>query len=345
MIVPASLAVPLVKVSQKLGIAPILTFADTVLWNHQIIEERLPLTRANIRPLTLFTGSSDEANFYGCCAEIELRGVEALRAIALCYDIHSEDLDGLDRLADCLQTVSRVIDDLTTILESVRPICDPHAFYFAVRPWFRGSDAGGPAAQRWIYEGVDESDHLELSGPSAGQSSIIHTLDIFLEVDHHTDSNWPETAAGPRTSCPHSSSSSRGPLNGEFMTRMRLYMPGSHQSFLEELTLRTRELAGKWSIRSLASQHPEKLLAPYNAAVLALKKFRDTHIRIACLYVVSMSRKNGQTCPSGGNVGMPSMCPAMKSRPLEPTRGTGGNELSLLLKSCRDATSRTILTP
>jgi indoleamine 2,3-dioxygenase len=85
------------------------------------------------------------------------------------------------------------------------------------------------------------------------------------------------------------------------------------------------------------------LMGAYNDAVLALKKFRDLHIRIACLYVVSMSRKGNGLPLHGGNTGMPSMCPAMRQRQLQPVRGTGGNELSLLLKSCRDATSRTLL--
>jgi hypothetical protein len=452
-LIPESLAVPLVRVSKLLSIAPVLTFADTVLWNHEIIDPSKPLTRSNIRPLTLFTGSADEANFYGCCAEIELRGVEALRAIANFYDITSttprassaaatasrtssvitrptttlltDDEDKymsqansldyhdhtfviddttLDHAAACLKTVAGVIRDLTAILQSVRQICDPHAFYFSVRPWFRGSDAAGPAAssQRcWIYQGVDESQVLELSGPSAGQSSIIHTLDIFLDVDHSMDSTTPHqslsssSSAAPATfpptsgdavpapsvcplsklsppsqiSTPSSSASSASPPasypsspssplatpttcpssssprlpNGEFMTRMRKYMPGSHQAFLEQLTRYTRDQAGRRSIRSLASRYPEKLMQPYNEAVMALKEFRDAHIRIACLYVVSMSRKaSGQPIP-GSNVGMPSMCPVMRQRQVEPVRGTGGNELSLLLKSCRDATTRTLL--
>lgn len=529
-LVPKALALPLVRVSKRLDIAPVLTFADTVLWNHEIIDtpeahrstitdeqQRVnrtkfrPLTRANIRPLTLFTRGPDEANFYGCCAEIELRGVEALRAIAHFYDVagrpknasssshkdllsnladFADELDRrrreegvdevtLDEAAACLHTVASVIKDLTTILQSVREICDPHAFYFAVRPWFRGSDAsagvGGsdassddtvpvppPGMRRWIYEGVDEDEVLELSGPSAGQSSIIHTLDIFLDVDHHSTadsrSSTPSTnAAVQKSACPagygktDSTSSSpsevvpvtRCPVsgaraddderqqasvqcpvmsqrqreqdeakrqlpNGEFMTRMRKYMPGSHQAFLEQLSVITHgpsnsdehtstptpapsysvevtkpmpttldsslvqliEQQQPLSIRELARAHPDRLLKPYNDAVLALKQFRDAHIRIACLYVVSMSRKSSgiPTPPSSmgaehgiemmkragecgigaGSMGM-AMCPAMRKAALaakkktEPVRGTGGNELSLLLKSCRDATSRTLL--
>jgi len=377
-LIPESLAVPLVKVSQKLAIAPVLTFADTVLWNHEIIDHSLPLTRANIRPLTLFTGTPDEANFYGCCAEIELRGVEALQAIATFYDMdmsanlestedrHTDVVDEhtLDRAAECLRTVAGVIHDLSAILQSVREICDPHAFYFAVRPWFRGSDAAGPTKQghssqpRWVYQGISESEHrtLELSGPSAGQSSIIHTLDIFLDVDHSNNFHQDKTPLAPSV-CPHSKIApivQKGPSsthcppssqlpNGEFMTRMRRYMPGSHQTFLEQLTEYTHAQSSRRSIRQLASRYPDRLMTVYNDAVLALKQFRDLHIRIACLYVVSMSRKGNSVPLHGGDTGMPSMCPAMRQHQLQPVRGTGGNELSLLLKSCRDATSRTLL--
>ena len=284
---------------------------------------------------------------------------------------HSDEKEGVDervltRAAECLHTVAGVIHDLSAILQSVREICDPHAFYFAIRPWFRGSDAAGPLQQghssqpRWVYEGISELEHrtLELSGPSAGQSSIIHTLDIFLDVDHSNNQHRDETPLSPSV-CPHSKfasivqdgppaspthSPSPSPLpNGEFMNRMRRYMPGSHQTFLEQLTEYTHTQSSRHSIRKLAGRYPEKLMGPYNEAVLALKEFRDLHIRIACLYVVSMSRKGNGVPLHGGNTGMPSMCPAMRQRQLQPVRGTGGNELSLLLKACRDATSRTLL--
>lgn len=384
-LIPRSLSLPLLKISRMLSIAPVLTFADSVLWNFEIIDEALPLERKNIRPLTLFTGGADEANFYGCCAEIELRGVEALRSIAGFYDslpapqTPSSPLNEaqLDSIATCLKNVALVIDDLTTILQSVRQMCDPHAFYFAVRPWFRGSDAGGPESPLWVFEGAEEVDGMdvlgkELSGPSAGQSSIIHTLDAWLEVDHGNSfggANGQEEAAAA-AGCPmmkmkverEKKEAEEKTINGEFMERMRKYMPGSHQEFLQELDDRNEATSSSTSststtsIRTLAIQHPQHLLAPYNAAVSALKKFRDIHIRIACLYIVTMSRKAGHT--EVGYVGsnssssaMPAACPMMKAANAagtaerKPVRGTGGNELASLLKSCRDATTRTLLAP
>jgi indoleamine 2,3-dioxygenase len=157
-----------------LGIAPILTFADTVLWNWRLKDSSLPLSPENLECQTLFTGKADEQNFYNCCASIELRGVEALRII-LDYDALSvdEEDEHLERIAESLRRMSKVVDELTSILQSVRSTCDPHAFYFQIRPWFRGSDANGPGCPKWVYEGVDPSRRLELSGPSAGQSSTM----------------------------------------------------------------------------------------------------------------------------------------------------------------------------
>jgi len=323
--VPASLAVPLVSVSDVLGIAPILTFADTVLWNWGLVDPRKPLAPENLKSQTLFTRGADEQNFYVCCASIELRGVEALRVINDYNNLSStDDAQVIDQIAKSLGRLTAVVNELTAILKSVRATCDPHAFYFAIRPWFRGSDANGPDSPGWVYEGVDPSRHLELSGPSAGQSSTMHALDVFLDVDHRLS----------KTRLPSPSEQNRR-ADHTFMTRMRKYMPGKHQEFLLHLASHPRP------IRELA-RHSPALRQPYDSVILALKTFRDQHMRIACLYVVSMSRstpaKNGG-CPVGAMMETLQRESAVRS----PVRGTGGNELSCLLKASRDATSRTIL--
>ena len=64
-------------------------------------------------------------------------------------------------------------------------------------------------------------------------------------------------------------------------------MPGLHRDYLEYLDNSPRQL------RDIAKQSAA-LREPYNATVKALKKFRDAHIRIVCLYVVNASRAQ---CP------------------------------------------------
>jgi len=313
-------------VSDALGIAPILTFADTVLWNWRLRDSTLPLSPENLEPQTLFTRGADEQYFYNCCASIELRGVEALRII-LDYDALSADEEDehIERIANSLRRLSAVVDELTTILQSVRSSCDPHAFYFRIRPWFRGSDANGPDSPGWVYEGIDPSRRLELSGPSAGQSSTMHALDLFLDVDHQLSK--------PRLPAP---SEQNRRADHTFMNRMRKYMPGKHQEFLEYLATHSRP------IRELA-RRKRLLQQPYDSVVIALKRFRDQHMRIACLYVVSMSRSAAAIhceCPVGAMMEVLQREGGLR----QPVRGTGGNELSCLLKASRDATARTVLS-
>lgn len=181
--VPASLAVPLVAVSRVLGIAPILTYADTVLWNYAPIDASKPLSLSNMRFQTLFTGTDDEANFYHCCASIEAQGVDALHIMNSYENMRIEQGQSsaaAGQITRSLEQLADIIDDLTTILTSVHSTCAPRAFYDLIRPWFRGSNGDA----KWVYEGVADSDSLLLSGPSGGQSTMMHSLDVFLDVDH-----------------------------------------------------------------------------------------------------------------------------------------------------------------
>ncbi|KAL0946803.1 hypothetical protein HGRIS_012974 [Hohenbuehelia grisea] len=325
-VVPKSIAVPLVAVSRVLGIAPVLTFADTVLWNWEPIDSNCPVSTENMRVKYLFSGTEDERNFYLTSARAELRGVEMLRIIDAYQNLPNlTDLTSISRVSRDLTRLATIIEDISDIIQSVRGLVDPHVFYWDIRVWWEGSDAKGPNGPGWVYEGVADGDKLDLSGPSAGQSSVMHALDIFLGIDHKLQQR---RLPAPT---PENKRADRG-----FMDRMRRYMPGKHREFLAYLAASPRP------IRDIAQGTPA-LREPYDTAVMALKKLRDLHMRIACLYVVSMSR----SLP-GARAGCP--VSAMMAR-LEksqasgqgPVRGTGGNELSLLLKAGRDATRRAAL--
>ena len=325
-VVPKPLTVPLMQISRHLGFAPVLTFADTVLWNWEFINPDLPLSIDNMRFVNLFSGTDDERNFYHCSASAELRGVEILRIIDDYFSLPNiSDLTSISKVSRDLTRLAGIIDSISEIIQSVRPICDPHVFYWDVRPWFEGSDAKGPTEPGWIYEGVDASDILDLSGPSAGQSSVMHALDIFLDVDHKLQ----------QRRYPAPSTENKRADHG-FMERMRRYMPGKHQEFLNHLSEPSR------SVRKIAQSTPA-LREPYDTAVMALKRLRDSHIRIACLYVVTMSRSTPGAragCPASAMI---DRLHAARMSGKGPVRGTGGNELSLLLKAGRDATRRAIL--
>ena len=232
----------------------------------------------NLRTQTMFTNLTDEEEFYLCSARIELRGVEALEIMRLTMDeTFVDDEISVKRITSYLSRLSDVIRSLKDLLLEVRKGCDPDVYYNDVRPWFRGEDSD-LLKRKWVFQGISEDPSLsepkELSGPSAGQSSMIHVLDIFLGVDHQ---------------------SSATPTQPSFMSRMQKYMPHNHRLFLNHLKTNPRPLrefvkrveSGSGGMGDAGRELGEK----YNEAVMALKEFRDAHMIIAALYILGPARR------------------------------------------------------
>lgn len=238
--VPAPLAVPWVAVSQHLDLPPILTYATTVLWNWYLVDEARGLVSDNMRIATTFTGTRSEEHFYAVSLAIELRGVEALKLMRVSLDeAFVADALARRRIAAYLGRIAAVVDELRALLHSMSAHCEPATFYWGIRPWFRGADGGG-----WHYEGVDApGTHRRLTGPSAGQSSLIHALDVFLDVDHSQTKprvNRPvprlrRRGAPAAPADAHDEADAGAAQNATFMERMQLYMPGHHRAFLTHL--------------------------------------------------------------------------------------------------------------
>jgi indoleamine 2,3-dioxygenase len=378
-LIPSAVSLPLVAVSRELGIPPILTYADTVLWNWKLNTQPSTLAVGRVRnnsalptlgppstdisTRTSFTCSSDENCFYITSALIELRGVEALALMRRTLDeTFLSDALAARRVTKYLTRLARVIEDITQLILDVRKNCDPVVFYDKIRPWFHGAAAHGRMG--WRFEGVELSDREKqawgvLSGPSAGQSSLVHALDVFLGVDHRqhgspnsdvylsSNSTIPHSHAAA-TSASTATSAGPHPLYGSpdatFLQRMQQYMPRHHRAFLQYLgTMEkpVRRLVIKYTTISFPSQHANeegKLEAPlkraYNDAVDALKRFRDAHIRIATLYIVTQSKRQHDTLSTP----IPN-----ETTPSSKAIGTGGTQLVPFLKGARDNTLRTTL--
>jgi indoleamine 2,3-dioxygenase len=260
----------------------------------------------------MFTSLLDEEEFYLCSARIELRGVEALELMRATMDeIFIGDATAVRRITEYLCTLARVIGELKVLLMDVRRGCEPDQYYNLVRPWFRGEDSD-LHNRKWVFEGLEEAmlegipEPKELSGPSAGQSSLVHVLDIFLGVEHAR------------------------PGEVSFMMRMQRYMPHNHRMFLDHLRANPRPLRGfvmlVWD-RGLGEA--------YNMAVAALKEFRDAHMIIATLYILGPARRAAHIAGEG-----------MQRETRgggEPLKGTGGTDLVRFLKDTRNRTNETVI--
>jgi len=378
-IIPPPLTLPLLRVSAELRLPPVLTYSDDVLYNWRLNStsnpDTLP-TPSNLRCNTSFTSTNDEAEFYLVPARMELVGVEALDIMRSTMDelFVSDDI-AVRRITEYLYQLVDVIQQLRTVLLDVKRGCDPQVFYHEIRPWFRGEDS--QRGEKWIFDGIDQDPALlpptELSGPSAGQSSLIHALDIFLGVDkysHETDMTGNDAEA-LEVSQKHKST---------FLKRMRLYMPRHHRAFLDHLSNTPRPLRD--FVFSAASASPSTsdlfslsskinpsgkgsdgtngmaLLEAYNATVMALKELRDAHMIIVALYIIGPARhaqhemshlsSNNLATASNSGPGIDSDFVRKVGEEVSgengTLKGTGGTDLVRFLKGVRDQTHGALMS-
>lgn len=352
--IPSPISRPLLIVSKQLGLLPILTYADTVLWNWTSTHPADSPSPNSIRTRTSFTGTPSEDHFYLTSAYIELRGVEALSLMRSTLDeTFLGDSIAVKRVAEYLDTLAVVIDDISRLLMQVREGCDPSVFYNEIRPWFNGGKSH-PAG--WHFEGAaeeGEEKYQMLEGPSAGQSSLIHALDVFLGVDHARP-NFPPAISSPKTQPPSSSSSSKlttpsprtlaPPSDSTFLERQKQYMPRHHRLFLDNLG------GTEQPVRAFVERQPEssspsspaaKLKEAYNSVVMSLKRFRDGHVRIATIYIITQARAQAVKSTIAEEPDEEKKKRADDAA--NGQRGTGGTLLIPFLKGARDNTLHTIL--
>lgn len=341
-LLPSSLAVPLLALSEKLGLPPVLTYATTVLWNWTLKDPSAGLVASNMRIKETFTNTQSEAHFYLISLLIELQGVEALTLMRISLnEAFAVDELAEKRIACYLEELTQIIYKLKDLVRNMRDGCDPSEFYWKIRPWFRAGDAmftnqGSRRVPGWILEGTG-AERSVWTGPSAGQSSLIHALDLFLDVDH------------ARVKRPRDSSEIEASTDVTFMERMQMYMPLYHRAFLQHLQNgiasdsvtapngnSTNAEKSNHPIRSLVLRcswagvdHP--LVLAYNDALRALRSLRDEHMRIAMEYIVKPARARPPT----------ELNQTTAEKPLY--RGTGGTELVGFLRDCRKNTTDTII--
>ena len=101
------------------------------------------------------------------------------------------------------------------------------------------------------------------AGASAGQSPLIHALDVGLRIHH---SQLPKSSSNP-------------------MLEMRDYLSREHREFLLELQDRV-------DIKEhIHKSHDSDLIHAFNETIDAFKTFRDTHIQLTTVYIIQQSIK------------------------------------------------------
>ncbi|KAJ3331871.1 hypothetical protein HDU76_002010, partial [Blyttiomyces sp. JEL0837] len=273
-VVPAVLAVPWCQVCEHLDLRPIVSYAAVELYNFKLLDPSEPWDLSNLSILHTFSGGMDEAWFYLVSLAIESAGGLSVPAIVECLKaVESGDLAKLYRN---LNVMAEGIDEINKILVRMYEKNDAHVFFNRVRPFFNGWEKCEDLPNGVLYESVQASargvpngfpsqsplppgTYGKYAGGSAGQSSLLHVLDVALGINHHPtrthDLPTPSNANVPPPTSPtvafspsvqtHSgvppsvtlSPSLQEPASPKsrsfnYIHEMRNYMPGAHRRFI-----------------------------------------------------------------------------------------------------------------
>lgn len=117
---------------------------------------------------------------------------------------------------------------------------------------------------------------------------------------------------------------------------MRKYMPAPHSRFLERLS----ELS---NVRSYvtSAQADSGVKEAFNAAVMALTSFRDTHVQIVSRYIIMPARSGATSQQDNDKVNLATASSGQDETNATGLYGTGGTSLIPFLKQTRDTTKST----
>ncbi|PNS19199.1 Indoleamine 2,3-dioxygenase [Sphaceloma murrayae] len=304
---PPAIAIPLLAVARHIQVLPVATYAALNLWNWTTLGSNVNITNPdNLQALHTFTGTDDESWFYIISDAMEARAGPVLQSMLAA--MQAVERDDLLFVLGSLASLEKSLLEIGKLLERMYERCDPHVFYYQIRPFLAGSKnmaAAGLPHGVFFDEGDGRGKWRTYRGGSNGQSSLIQFFDAVLGVQHE------------RTE--------------DFHEEMRRYMPGPHARFLDDVT----EAA---NIRDYVASKPGSvaLNAAYNDAVTALTLFREKHMQLVSRYIIVPSRiPPKDTRPARCDLAAASSTVARKDELV----GTGGTTLIPFLKQTRDDTS------
>ncbi|PVV02828.1 hypothetical protein BB560_002706 [Smittium megazygosporum] len=327
---PKQLSIPWCTISNKLGIVPILTNTTSVLWNWEFLNDGCSdFASSNLYTSVTFTGTTDESWFFTVSTMIEAKGGDILHYGGIVLDaVHSDSIQqaiyGLDGMTD-------TIKQMITIIKRMPESNDPYLFYWKLRKYFAGWENMEEAGIEHgvIYEDADAIDYngnsypknsfIKFKGASAAQSSVIQVLDILLGIKHfNTEENSASSEANNQ--CNSVNKHLNKAPGSPYLLEMRKYMTRTHRQFLvdlekicgirsyvikkaaeiinsgdtfsELLEINDDYLSETDSQDGYSLEQRKSLLRSYNRCVSTLKAFRDAHIEVVKVYVVSQARSS-----------------------------------------------------
>ncbi|XP_040906568.1 indoleamine 2,3-dioxygenase 2-like [Toxotes jaculatrix] len=266
-ILPKALALPFWLVSRRLGLPPILTYADSVLANWKLRDPTVDMEIGNMDLIFSFPGGESCRGFFIVSLLVEMAASSGIMGVL--EVMHAMKIPDHNRIQEGLAKVTQSLKKMKETFKLMHNHVDPTAFHGTLRIFVSGWRDNPMLPNGLLYEGVSK-EPIFLSGGSAAQSSAIQCFDALLGIQHEDET-------------------------GAFLTRMRDYMPPAHRQLIETLSVLP-------PLRDfILSQHSSDLYQAYNSCVSALVDLRSYHLSAVAKYIVvpgNQARTMG--CPLRG---------------------------------------------
>lgn len=251
---PSIIAVPFWRISEKIGINPVLTHATVDLFNWNKINPMLPIELDNLRSTSLMTGTSDEEWFYLIMVAIEQVGGDIMRNILNINFCVKEN--NFKVAKQHFQLLYSDLDKINDIIKRMYEKCNPDVFYNTLRPFLSGWKGNKNLPDGMIYEGISDQP-FQFYGGSAAESSLFQVIDYAFGIEHKED----------------------------YFKEIRAYMPEKHRNFITyvQKNINLRDL--------ITESDNAELVELLNSSISKLKTFRTHHFGLVHNYIIKNIQK------------------------------------------------------
>ncbi|KAK9541427.1 hypothetical protein VZT92_001470 [Zoarces viviparus] len=266
-ILPKALALPYWLVSCRLGLPPIVTYADSVLTNWKLRDPTGNMEIGNMDVIFSLPGGESCRGFFMVSLLVEL---DASSGVMGALEVmHAMKISDLIAIQKGLVKVTQSLKKMKETFKLMHNHVDSTAFHGTLRIFISGWRNNPKLPRGLLYEGVS-NEPISLSGASAAQSSAIQCFDALLCIQHEDEA-------------------------GAFLTSMRDYMPPAHRQQIEALSVCP-------SLREfILSNSSSDLCQAYNSCVSALVDLRNYHLNTVTKYIiVAGNRARATGCPLRG---------------------------------------------
>ncbi|XP_030604435.1 indoleamine 2,3-dioxygenase 2-like [Archocentrus centrarchus] len=266
-ILPKALAWPFWLISRRLGLPPILTYADSVLANWKLKDPTGDMNIGNMDLIFSFPGGDSCRGFFIVSMLVEMAASPGI--MGALEVMHAIKISNLTAIKNGLIKVTQSLKTMKENFKLMHNHVEPAAFHGKLRIFVSGWRDNPMLPRGVLYEGVSDEPIL-LSGGSAAQSSAIQCFDALLCIQHEDET-------------------------GAFLTRMREYMPPAHRQLIETLSACP-------SLRDfILSCSSSDLCHTYNSCVSALVDLRNYHLNTVAKYIiVPGNHAQSMGCPFRG---------------------------------------------